>query len=313
MKVYHINIQFDIFEQFIDKCVTWILIYCLNIRQFFNKPVTNQQRQMPGVQTALQLRGQCRSGVSLVINKMHLRASNLCHAGAFRNHIVEQELRFAFKCSVFKTFVSRFCVSDSTPAVDNTHPGTISAIVTDPFTLSVYVFFLTYNNTTQGREDNFFFFDCSSIFCFLFIEFHYTFSFFNKILCLLLLYFDQDVIGRRDSFFSCPLCFFPNSRLPSCRLRLFLIYLISFFNCCSHARVFEKHSCMSSPCPIAMLNGTFFFREAKQSLLWPKLLLSEFNHTTTSIIIQIAHFPFRKNAEFQYIESQEIKQSIFIV
>ena len=24
-----------------------------------------------------------------------------------------------------------------------------------------------------------------------------------------------------------------------------------------------KHSCMSSPCPIAILNGTFLFREAK--------------------------------------------------
>ena len=34
--------------------------------------------------------------------------------------------------------------------------------------------------------------------------------------------------------------------------------------------------------PIAILNGTFFFREATKSLLWAKLHLWKFNHTTLS-------------------------------
>ena len=74
----------------------------------------------------------------------------------------------------------------------------------------------------------------------------------TNILCSLLLYFDQDVIGRLDFFFSCPFYFFPYSRLSSSLLRLYLC-LISFllFECLG------QHSCMSSPCPIAILNGTF--------------------------------------------------------
>ena len=43
-----------------------------------------------------------------------------------------------------------------------------------------------------------------------------------------------------------------------------------------------KYSCTSSPFPIAILNGIFYSREAKQSLLWPKLRLSKLNHATTS-------------------------------
>ena len=43
-----------------------------------------------------------------------------------------------------------------------------------------------------------------------------------------------------------------------------------------------KHLCTSSPFPMAILNGNFFFREAKWSLLWPKLRLPKFNHTTTT-------------------------------
>ena len=46
------------------------------------------------------------------------------------------------------------------------------------------------------------------------------------------------MIGRRDYCFSCPLYFFPCSRLSSYLLRLF--FLISFHSCCSHARVFGK-------------------------------------------------------------------------
>ena len=67
------------------------------------------------------------------------------------------------------------------------------------------------------------------------------------------------MISRRDFFFSSPLSFFPYLRLSSYLLRLFF-YLISFllFACAS---VWE-HSCMSSPFPIAILNGTFARRNS---------------------------------------------------
>ena len=57
--------------------------------------------------------------------------------------------------------------------------------------------------------------------------YHIMFFLNITILCLLLLYFDYDVIGRRDFFFSCLLCFLTYSRLSSYLFHLFL-YLISF-------------------------------------------------------------------------------------
>ena len=90
--------------------------------------------------------------------------------------------------------------------------------------------------TGEGGWFFFPFFDCSSPFCFLLNEFHCTFCISYKMLpCyVLLLYFDEVVIGCRDFFLSCLLCFFPYSRLSSYLLRLFL-YLISFllFPCAS--------------------------------------------------------------------------------
>ena len=83
------------------------------------------------------------------------------------------------------------------------------------------------------------------------------------------------MIGRRDIFFfSGLLCFFPYSRLSSYLLRLFLS-LISFLlfpcasvweNTCAFAQ-FPKHL-RSSPFPIAILNGTFFFCSVKAMNNW---------------------------------------------
>ena len=42
-------------------------------------------------------------------------------------------------------------------------------------------------------------------------------------------------------------------------LTFFVCFFVLFHSCCSHARVFWKHSCLSSPCPIAILNVTFLF------------------------------------------------------
>ena len=49
-----------------------------------------------------------------------------------------------------------------------------------------------------------------------------------------------------------PLCFFPYSRLSSYHLRL-CVLAVPMREC------FGKYSCMSSPCPIAILNGTLIF------------------------------------------------------
>ena len=91
------------------------------------------------------------------------------------------------------------------------------------------------------------------------IEFHSNFSISYKILTNYVYYYCIliRIVQAVGTFFSCPLCFFPYSRLSSYLLRLFL-YLISFllFPCAS---VWGKHSCMSSPFPIAILNGTCFF------------------------------------------------------
>ena len=48
-------------------------------------------------------------------------------------------------------------------------------------------------------------------------------------------------------------------------LTFFVRFYILFHSCCSHARVLWKNSCMSSQFPMAMLNGTFCFRETRWS------------------------------------------------
>ena len=57
-----------------------------------------------------------------------------------------------------------------------------------------------------------------------------------SILCLLLLYFDYDVIGRRDIFFRARFAFLHTHA----SLTSFVCFCILFHFCCSHARVFGK-------------------------------------------------------------------------
>ena len=75
------------------------------------------------------------------------------------------------------------------------------------------------------------------------------------------------MIGRRDFFYSCTLCFFPYSRLSSGCLRLSHC-LISFllFPCVSVCKCLGKHSCRSSSFPIAILNGTCFFSDSATTM-----------------------------------------------
>ena len=46
-------------------------------------------------------------------------------------------------------------------------------------------------------------------------------------------------------------------------LTFFVCFFILFHSCCSQVRVFAKKLMHEFPCPIAKLNGTFLFREAK--------------------------------------------------
>ena len=103
------------------------------------------------------------------------------------------------------------------------------------------------------------------------------------------------MIGRRDFFF------FVSGLLLSILTPVFLINFLVFLCVISFLlflildgrqtkrtpmrECLGKHSCMSSPFPIAILNGTLFFREAKYALIWAKLRLSKSYHTTTSICL----------------------------
>ena len=99
------------------------------------------------------------------------------------------------------------------------------------------------NVSTSGgaRVDDLPFLDYLSPFCFLLIKFHCTFSISYKILpyyFLLLLYFDKDVIGRRDLLFF--RARFASFRTHASLLSFFVYFFLLFRSCCSHARVFGK-------------------------------------------------------------------------
>ena len=98
----------------------------------------------------------------------------------------------------------------------------------------------------------------------------------NDILCLLILYFDWVVIACRDSFCSCPLYFFPYSLPSSSVSKSYFILAVLLRECLG------KHSCMSPPFNIAILNGSFFFRETRWSK-WSKSRLSKINHNNKQI------------------------------
>ena len=79
-------------------------------------------------------------------------------------------------------------------------------------------------------------------------------------MCFLLLYFDYDMIGRRDFFFrACMPCFFLYFSTHASLLAFFVVSLSYFVLAVPMRECLGKHSCMSSPFPIAIQNGTCFF------------------------------------------------------
>ena len=73
-------------------------------------------------------------------------------------------------------------------------------------------------------------------------------------------------------FFLCPLCFFPHSPLFLSSSSVSLSY---FILAVPMRECLGKHSCMSSPFPIAILNGTFFFRSVKAMNNWKRSAIKQ--------------------------------------
>ena len=115
----------------------------------------------------------------------------------------------------------------------------------------------------RGRVDDLSFFEYLSSFCFLSIEFHWTFSISYKILPYFFYYYCIELGCDRPS----GLLLFVPALLLSILTPLFCVSstvsLSYFVLAVPMPKCLGKHSCMSSPCPIAILNGTLLFREAK--------------------------------------------------
>ena len=111
--------------------------------------------------------------------------------------------------------------------------------------------------------DDLSFFEYLSSFCFLSIEFHCTFSISYKILPFLFII----IVFRLGCDRPSGLLLFVPAVLFSILTPLFCVSLsvsLSYVVLAVPMRkCLGKHSCMSSPCPVAILNGTFLFREAK--------------------------------------------------
>ena len=74
------------------------------------------------------------------------------------------------------------------------------------------------------------------------------------------------LLGQRDFFLSCPACFFhtPHTHPPPFLLSS-SVSVSYFILAVPMSECLEKHWCMSSPYPVAILNGTFFFHETTLS------------------------------------------------
>ena len=81
------------------------------------------------------------------------------------------------------------------------------------------------------------------------------------------------MIGRRDIFFFVPALLFsiltPLFAPPSSVSLSYFILAVPMRKCLG------KHSCMSSPFPIAIMNGTFYFRSVKAMNNWKRSAIKQ--------------------------------------
>ena len=81
------------------------------------------------------------------------------------------------------------------------------------------------------------------------------------------------MIGRRDIFFFVPALLF--SILTPLFLPTSSVSLSYFVLAVPMRKCLRKHSCMSSPFPIAILNGTFFFRSVHAMNNWKRSAIKQ--------------------------------------
>ena len=80
------------------------------------------------------------------------------------------------------------------------------------------------------------------------------------------------MIGRREIFFRARFAFFHTH---ASLLTSFVCSLSYFILAVPMRKRLGKHSCMSSPFPIAILNGTFFFRSVKEMNNWKRSTIKQ--------------------------------------
>ena len=113
----------------------------------------------------------------------------------------------------------------------------------------------------SGRVDDFSFFDCLSTFCFLLIEFVIFFPFPIKYhIMFIFIVFWLGCDGPSGLLFFVPALTLFHTHAS---LLTFFVCFFILFHSCAIRECLGKHSCMSSPFPTAILNGTYFFSEAK--------------------------------------------------
>ena len=146
--------------------------------------------------------------------------------------------------------------------------------------------------------DDLSFFEYLSSFCFLSIEFHYTFSisvikYYQIMLIIIVFWLGCDRPSGH--------LFFMSALLFSILTPLFLppssVSLSYFILAVPTRRRLGKHSCMSSQFPIAILNGAFLFRSVKAMNNWKRSaikqilqLLLHYGMWCTINIIQIIYW-----------------------
>ena len=127
----------------------------------------------------------------------------------------------------------------------------------------------------RGRVDDLSFLEYLSPFCFLSIEFHCTFSisfikYYHIMFIIIVSWLGCD---RPSGFFGglvLLLSILTPLFLPPSSFSLFYFILAVPMREC-----LRKHSCMSSPFPIAILNGTFFFRSVKAMNNWKRSAIKQ--------------------------------------
>ena len=101
------------------------------------------------------------------------------------------------------------------------------------------------------------------------------------------------MIGHQ-AFFFLPL--FISFHTRTSLLTFSISFCFLFHSYCTHVWFFLKHSYLSSPFPIAILNGTFFFHSVKAMDNWKPSAISKFYKTNFYLILCYDTGPFHTDS-----------------